>query len=61
MNEQGSRPVIVLNPIHPHVLAALRGRGFPARKAALAYLRGGCTSGSTSSWSTRTSAAGAGR
>jgi hypothetical protein len=34
MNSQGARPVIVLNPIHPAVLAELRRYGFPARKAA---------------------------
>ena len=38
MNEQGARPVIVLNPVHPEVLAELRKHGFPGRKAALAYL-----------------------
>ncbi|MDQ2967528.1 MAG: hypothetical protein M3R37_04325 [Actinomycetota bacterium] len=38
MNKHGARPVIVLNPIHPKVLAALRERGFPAHKASLAYL-----------------------
>jgi Cyclic nucleotide-binding domain len=40
MNEQGARPVIVLNPIHPRILAEFRKFGFPARKTALAYLRG---------------------
>lgn len=39
MNAHGARPVIVLNPIHPTVLAELRRRGFPARKVSLAYLR----------------------
>jgi hypothetical protein len=39
VNAEGSRPVIVLNPIHPAVLAELRRRGFPARKRSLAYLR----------------------
>ena len=38
MNQQGARPVIVLNPIYPRILAALRARGFPARQAADAYL-----------------------
>jgi hypothetical protein len=38
MNGQGSRPVIVLNPIHPEVLAELQRHGFPARKASMAYL-----------------------
>ena len=38
MNAHGSVPVIVLNPIHPTVLAELRRRGFPARKTSLAYL-----------------------
>lgn len=39
MNAHGARPVIVLNPIHPEVLAELRKQGFARRKAALAYLR----------------------
>lgn len=39
MNEAGSRPVIVLNPIYPRVLAELRKYGFPKRKASLAYLK----------------------
>ncbi|MDQ2982562.1 MAG: hypothetical protein M3R70_01360 [Actinomycetota bacterium] len=39
MNDHGSRPVIVLNPVHPRVLAALERHGFPARKAARAYLK----------------------
>ena len=34
MNRQGARPVLVLNPIHPAVLAELRRYGFPARKDA---------------------------
>jgi hypothetical protein len=38
MNRQGARPVIVLNPIHPRVLAELERYGFPKRKAALRYL-----------------------
>lgn len=38
MNELGVRPVIVLNPIHPKVLAVLRSQGFVKRRAALAYL-----------------------
>ena len=38
-NEHGSRPVIVLNPIHPRVLAVLRRYGLPKRRAALDYLR----------------------
>jgi hypothetical protein len=37
MNSQGSTPVVVLNPIHPRVLAALRRYGFPGRARALAY------------------------
>jgi hypothetical protein len=39
MNGHGARPVIVLNPIHPDVLAELRKHGYPARATALAYLR----------------------
>jgi hypothetical protein len=39
MNEAGSRPVIVLNPIYPRVLAELQKYGNPKRKAALAYLK----------------------
>ena len=38
MNARGERPVIVLNPIHPAVLAELRRYGFPARRASLQYL-----------------------
>jgi hypothetical protein len=38
MNQHGARPVIVLNPIHPRVLAELEKYGFPKRKAALEYL-----------------------
>jgi hypothetical protein len=38
MNSRGAAPVIVLNPIHPRVLAELRRHGFPGRKAALDYL-----------------------
>ncbi len=38
MNRHGSTPVIVLNPIHPRVLAELDKYGFPKRKAAHAYL-----------------------
>jgi hypothetical protein len=39
MNAHGSTPVIVLNPIHPEVLAALRRQGFLKRRASLRYLR----------------------
>ena len=39
MNEHGSTPVIVLNPIHPKVLAVLRRQGLVKRRASLAYLR----------------------
>ena len=39
MNQHGSRPVIVLNPVHPSVLAELRKHGHPDREAALEYLR----------------------
>src|SRR6266516_1888195 len=38
MNAHGIRPVIVLNPIHPKVLAELRKHGFAQRRASLAYL-----------------------
>ena len=39
MNDRGTRPVIVLNPVHPQVLAELRKHGFPARAIGLDYLR----------------------
>jgi hypothetical protein len=39
MNQRGERPVIVLNPIYPSVLALLRRYGYGVRRAALAYLR----------------------
>jgi hypothetical protein len=38
MNGRGERPVIVLNPIYPSVLALLRHYGYGVRRAALAYL-----------------------
>lgn len=38
MNSRGERPVIVLNPIYPTVLAELRKVGFPARRTSRAYL-----------------------
>src|SRR6184192_2731778 len=38
MNAHGVRPVIVLNPIHPKVLAELHKQGFAQRRASLAYL-----------------------
>ena len=38
MNRHGSRPVVVLNPIHPEILAELEKYGFPARKRSRAYL-----------------------
>ena len=38
MNARGERPVIVLNPIYPSVLAELDKHGFPERVASLAYL-----------------------
>jgi hypothetical protein len=38
MNAQGATPVIVLNPVYPTVLAALRQYGFPQRQAAAVYL-----------------------
>lgn len=38
MNKEGSRPVLVLNPIYPTVLATLRKYGFPGRQAANVYL-----------------------
>jgi hypothetical protein len=39
MNKEGARPVLVLNPIYPTVLATLRKYGFPGRQAADVYLR----------------------
>jgi hypothetical protein len=39
MNARGERPVIVLNPIYPSVLALLRRHGYGVRTAALAYLQ----------------------
>jgi hypothetical protein len=39
MNRHGATPVIVLNPVHPAILAELKGYGYPGRKTALAYLR----------------------
>jgi hypothetical protein len=39
MNAHGVRPVIVLNPIHPKVLAELRKHAFAQRRASLAYLQ----------------------
>jgi hypothetical protein len=39
MNARGERPVIVLNPVYPTVLAELEKHGYPARKASLDYLR----------------------
>jgi hypothetical protein len=38
LNRQGVRPVIVINPIYPTVLAELKKYGFPKRRAAAAYL-----------------------
>lgn len=38
MNRHGARPVLVLNPIYPTVLAELERFGFPGRQAALEYL-----------------------
>ncbi len=38
MNRHGSRPVVVLNPIYPTILAELEKYGFPARKRSRAYL-----------------------
>jgi hypothetical protein len=38
MNEHGSRPVIVLNPIYPIVLAELEKYGNPLTASSLAYL-----------------------
>jgi hypothetical protein len=37
MNRHGSRPVIVVNPIHPRVLAELEKYGYPARETARTY------------------------
>jgi hypothetical protein len=39
MNARGVRPVIVLNPIYPSVLAVLREQGLVKRRRAMAYLR----------------------
>lgn len=39
MNNRGERPVIVLNPVFPTVLAELQRYGFPAAAGSLAYLR----------------------
>jgi hypothetical protein len=39
MNARGERPVIVLNPIHPTVLAALERKGFTALERSTAYLQ----------------------
>lgn len=38
MNAEGATPVLVLNPVYPTVLAALRRRGYPQRRAAAVYL-----------------------
>ncbi len=38
INAEGATPVIVLNPIYPTVLAALRRYGFPKQRASDAYL-----------------------
>jgi hypothetical protein len=40
MKARGERPVIVLNPVHPMVLAELEKHGYPQRKASLEYLEG---------------------
>jgi hypothetical protein len=39
MNARGERPVIVLNPVYPTVLAALEHYGYPQRATSLAYLQ----------------------
>lgn len=39
VNGRGERPVIVINPIYPTVLAALRQFGDPLMNSSLAYLR----------------------
>ncbi|HXV57331.1 MAG TPA: hypothetical protein VD704_05640 [Gaiellaceae bacterium] len=39
MNEHGTTPVLVLNPVHPAVLVELRKHGHPERRSALRYLR----------------------
>jgi hypothetical protein len=39
MNSLGARPVVVLNPVYPTVLAELRRHGDPLAAASLAYLR----------------------
>jgi hypothetical protein len=38
MNRHDATPVIVLNPVHPEVLAELRTYGYPGRKPSLEYL-----------------------
>jgi hypothetical protein len=38
MNRHDATPVIVLNPVHPEVLAELRKYGYPGRKPSLEYL-----------------------
>jgi hypothetical protein len=40
MNSRGERPVIVLNPVYPTVLAELRRHGFPELEESMSYLRG---------------------
>ena len=40
MNRHDATPVIVLNPVHPEVLAELRKYGYPGRKPWLEYLHG---------------------
>ena len=39
MNSRGERPVIVLNPIYPSVLAEFERQGFPSLADSMAYLR----------------------
>ncbi len=39
MNAHGSRPVIVLNPVYPTILAELRRQGMPLWASSLDYLR----------------------
>jgi len=40
MNAQGSRPVIVFNPVYPTVLAELEKYGMPLSTSSLNYLQG---------------------
>jgi hypothetical protein len=39
MNAHGATPVVVMNPLHPALLRALRKQGFPAHRWSVRYLR----------------------